>query len=190
MPARMYLRTRSRCWAEASGPSRVSGARGSPGLNFAAARFAISSACSWRLRGTSMRVHAEQVWPAFKKALETETPTALSKSASSRMTLADLPPSSSATRLIVPAASSATRRPAAVDPVSEIMSTRGWRTRASPNGGPRPVTRLNTPGGSPASCTTSARMNAVSGATSLGLSTTVQPAASAGATLPIAWCSG
>ena len=138
----------------------------------------------------SIRVQAEQVWPALRNALETETPTALSRSASSRMTAADLPPSSSATRFTDAAASSATRRPAAVDPVSEIMSTFGWRTSISPNGGPRPVTRLNTPGGNPASCTTSARMNALSGATSLGLSTTVQPAASAGATFPIAWWSG
>ena len=36
----------------------------------------------------------------------------------------------------------------------------------------------------------SARMKALSGATSLGLSTTVQPAASAGATLAQIWCSG
>ena len=36
----------------------------------------------------------------------------------------------------------------------------------------------------------SARMKALSGATSLGLSTTVQPAARAGATLATIWWSG
>ncbi len=36
----------------------------------------------------------------------------------------------------------------------------------------------------------SARMNALSGVTSLGLSTTVQPAARAGATLAMIWWSG
>jgi hypothetical protein len=48
---------------------------------------------------------------------------------------------------------------------------------------PKPVTKLNTPAGSPDSWMISARMKAFSGATSLGLSTTVQPAARAGATL-------
>jgi hypothetical protein len=42
-----------------------------------------------------------------------------------------------------------------------------------------PVTRLNTPWGRPTSLMTSARISASSGATSLGLSTTVQPAAMA-----------
>src|SRR5207249_3947262 len=67
-PARMYVRTRSRCCAEASGPSRVSGDRGSPGLNLAAARVAIFKTSSFRLRGMSIRVQAEQVWPALRNA--------------------------------------------------------------------------------------------------------------------------
>ncbi len=52
------------------------------------------------------------------------------------------------------------------------------------------VTRLNTPAGRPTSWMISARMNALSGATSLGLSTIVQPAASAPPTLQMIWCSG
>src|SRR5678815_1402653 len=95
---------------------------------------------------------------------------------------ADLPPSSSVTRLTVCAATSEIRRPARVEPVNEIMSTSGCLTSASPTTGPNPVTRLNTPLGSPTSCTTPARRNALNGAISDGLSTTVQPAASAGAT--------
>ena len=49
---------------------------------------------------------------------------------------------------------------------------------------------LSTPFGSPISCAASASMNALSGAISAGFSTTVQPAASAGAILQTTWCSG
>ena len=106
------------------------------------------------------------------------------------MMFGDLPPSSSVTRFTVAAASSLTRLPARVDPVNDTMSTPGCAAIASPTTGPTPVTRLNTPAGRPTSWMISARMNALSGATSLGFSTTVQPAASAGATLAAIWCSG
>ena len=92
--------------------------------------------------------------------------------------------------MTVSAATWVTRLPARVDPVNETMSTSGWAAMASPTTGPTPVTRLNTPGGSPTESMISARMKALSGATSLGLSTTVQPAASAGPTLAMIWCSG
>ena len=82
------------------------------------------------------------------------------------------------------------RRPARVEPVNETMSMPGWATSGSPTDKPSPLTRLNTPGGSPTSSTISASTNAVSGATSDGLTTTVQPAASAGATLAAIWLRG
>ena len=104
--------------------------------------------------------------------------------------LADLPPSSSDTRLTVCDATSATRFPARVEPVKLTMSTSGCAAIASPTTGPVPVTRLNTPAGNPTSWTISARMNALSGATSEGLSTIVQPAASAPPTLQMIWWSG
>ena len=63
--------------------------------------------------------------------------------------MADLPPNSSATRLTVAAATSATRLPARVEPVNETMSTSGWAAMASPTTGPKPDTRLNTPAGRP-----------------------------------------
>ena len=75
------------------------------------------------------------------------------------------------------AAISITRRPARGDPVSDTMSTRGCATSASPTSGPVPLTRLKTPFGSPASRASSAKMNELSGAISLPLSTTVHPAA-------------
>ncbi len=106
------------------------------------------------------------------------------------MTLGDFPPSSSATRFTLSAASCITRLPARVDPVNDTMSTSGCEAMASPTTGPTPVTRLNTPGGSPTSSRISARMKAFSGATSLGFRTTVHPTANAGATLAAIWCSG
>ena len=137
-----------------------------------------------------MRVSALQVWPELRKHFATPSVTACSRSASSRITSGDLPPSSSATGLTPAAASSDTRRPARVEPVNEIMSVSGWETIASPTTGPVPVTRLNTPSGSPTASQISASTNALSGTISLGLTTTVQPAAIAGATLLAIWCSG
>jgi hypothetical protein len=73
---------------------------------------------------------------------------------------------------------------------SRAMVMSRWPAIASPTTGPKPVTRLNTPAGRPSSSKLSARTKAFSGATSLGLSTTVHPAASAGATLAAIWCKG
>ena len=94
----------------------------------------------------------------------------------------DLPPSSSVTFFTEDAATAEIRRPVAVDPVNETMSTSGCATRASPALGPSPGTRLKTPGGTPASWTISASIKAVRGAYSLGFTMTVHPIASAGAT--------
>jgi hypothetical protein len=49
---------------------------------------------------------------------------------------------------------------------------------------------LNTPAGIPASCTACANSRATSGVSSAGLTTTVQPAARAGAVLATIWWSG
>ena len=104
--------------------------------------------------------------------------------------MGDLPPSSSATRLTLPEATSLTLRPARVDPVNEIMSISGCAASGSPTLGPSPDTRLNTPAGRPSSWMISARTNALSGFTSLGLTITAQPAVSAGATFAHTWWSG
>ncbi len=50
--------------------------------------------------------------------------------------------------------------------------------------------QVEDPGGSPAASVASAKSWAVSGVSSAGLRTTVQPAASAGATLATIWWSG
>ncbi len=72
-------------------------------------------------------------------------------------------------------------RPVVVSPVKEMRSTPRCLTSASPASSPVPLTRLNTPSGRPASAKMPAHSEAESGVSSAGLSTTVQPAASAGA---------
>src|SRR5262249_11773950 len=71
-------------------------------------------------------------------------------------------------------------RPTSVEPVKAILSTSECCTRASPVL-PSPVTILTTPGGKPTSLQISAKASAVIGVNSAGFSTTVLPAASAGA---------
>lgn len=109
--------------------------------------------------------------------------TAFVKSASSRMIFGDLPPSSWLTRFTVLAARFATSIPARVEPVNEIMSIPGCSLMATPTSGPRPLIRLKTPFGTPASCRISAKINADDGVYSDGFRIMVQPAAIAGATL-------
>ena len=69
------------------------------------------------------------------------------------------------------------------------MRTRGCATSAVPTGSPRPQTTLTTPGGS-SSASSGASISAVSGVCSDGLSTTVLPAAIAGASFQAAIISG
>ena len=59
-----------------------------------------------------------------------------------------------------------------------------------PTPAPSPLTRLKTPAGTPASCSTSANSIADSGDSSEGFSTIVQPVASAGMTFSAIWFIG
>lgn len=88
------------------------------------------------------------------------------------------------------AAAAAIRRAVGTEPVKLMRRTSGWAARGAPTSSPYPCTRLKTPGGSPASCVMSARSEAVSGAHSEGLTTTVEPAASAGAIFQLASING
>ena len=181
---------RLNCVADTTGPMLLVGSRGSPTTTVDAAADAMAAASSMRAAGTSMRVGALHDWPELVHMPAMSREMAASRSASSRMMLADLPPSSWATRLTVGAAARATSMPARVDPVNDIMSMSGWADSTAPTLIPSPLTRLNTPAGTPASSMISAKRMALSGATSDGLSTIVQPAASAGATLQAIWLSG
>ena len=115
---------------------------------------------------------------------------AVSRSASAKTMLGFLPPSSSATFFTVPDAVAMIRLPVPSPPVKETRSTRGSSLSGAPAFGPSPTTRLPTPAGRPASSSSRIRWIAVWGESSLGLSTNVQPAASAGATFQDTCSSG
>ena len=109
--------------------------------------------------------------------------TATSRSASSNTSTGALPPSSSDTFLIVSAAFAMSWRPTSVEPVNVTLRTIGFDSSSSPMTFAGPQTTLNTPGGMPARSASSASASADSGVWLAGLSTIVQPAASAGAAL-------
>ena len=73
--------------------------------------------------------------------------------------------------------------------MNATLSTSGCETSAAPVD-PSPVTMLTTPAGNSAWRRTSQNSSAVSGVVSAGLSTTVFPAASAGATFQASISSG
>jgi hypothetical protein len=91
------------------------------------------------------------------------------------------PPSSSVSDFTWSAQWRMIRLPTAVDPVKTTLRTCGWVTSRSPASAPVPGTTCSTSSGRPASTASSCRRSAVSGVCSAGLSTTVLPAASAGA---------
>src|SRR5690606_41922205 len=81
--------------------------------------------------------------------------------------------------------------PVRVSPVKVIAFTSGCSVRYWPAlSGPKPWTTLNTPSGPPASRITSPSSAVVDGVVSDGLTTTVLPKASAGATFQVISSSG
>ena len=131
-----------------------------------------------------------QDWPRARKMPDNTPFTALSKSASSNTNWGDLPPSSSVTRLRSAAAVAAMRLPLASEPVNVILATSGCSTKGAPISAPSPVTTLTTPGGKPAASSIAASSSVDADACSDGLSTTVLPAASAGASFHTASIKG
>ena len=136
----------------------VPSARGSPALVLSATALAIAATSFIFDSGTIIRDGALHDCPELLNMCITPPVTALARSASSRMMFGDLPPSSWLTRLTVGAARLATSTPARVEPVNEIMSMSGCSLMAAPTSGPRPLIRLNTPFGTPASCRISAKI--------------------------------
>jgi hypothetical protein len=88
------------------------------------------------------------------------------------------------------AAACATARPVAVEPVKATLSTPGCAASAAPVSRDRPVTTLTTPGGNPASPSSSTNASVDAGECSDGFTTTVQPAARAGASFHVNSSSG
>ena len=163
-----------------------------PGPSFIARAMAAmpSTMRSCTFSCTKSRVPAMQFWPCRKKQARAAPGIACSRSASSNTTTGDLPPSSSVTFFRSAAAARTIMRPTSVEPVKAILSTPGCAASAAPALSPVPLTRLMTPSGTPASWQISARRIALSGASSAGFSTSVQPVARAGATLSITIGSG
>ena len=132
-------------------------------------------------RCTSARVPDSQTWPLCMNVPQSTPAAAMSRSASSRTMLADLPPSSSVTAFTVPDASCMMRRPTSVEPVNAVLSTMGLDASSSPTLPPGPGTTLTTPGGRSASWITRARSSAVTEVNDAGLMTQQLPAAIDGA---------
>src|SRR5579859_2146347 len=105
----------------------------------------------------------------------------VSTSTSSKTTAAPLPPSSSLHGTRLRPQASPIFLPTSGDPVNDIRLIFGWFASAAPAFGPSPITTLSTPSGRPASAASFPTNNELSGVTSDGLTTTVLPAASAGA---------
>ena len=137
-----------------------------------------------------MRLPAVQRSPLSEKTPNSVESIAASRSASANTTAGDLPPSSIERPLSIGAALPKISAPVELSPVNEISGTPGCFTSASPASSPSPLTRLNTPFGSPASSKISAHRLADSGVNSAGLSTTVQPDASAGASFQLSSMNG
>ena len=124
---------------------------------------------------TISRDDAVQRWPVEKKAPLTAQSTAVFMSASSSTISGFLPPISSWNLRIREAQAAATLRPVSTEPVKVTASTLGWSSSAWPTVDPRPMTRLKTPAGRPASAMISASACAEAVARSAGLNTTVLP---------------
>ena len=126
-----------------------------------------------------------QVWPQFLNLQAIAPSTALSRSASSKTMNGARPPSSIDTRLTVSAHCLSRILPISVEPVKESLRTFLLVQSSLPIGPALPVITLNTPAGTPARSASSAIARAENGVALAGLTTMVQPAASAGPTLRV-----
>ena len=139
---------------------------------------------------TKSRLPAQHTSPWLKKMPLTTPSIAWSMGASSKMMLAALPPSSRVSALSVPATARPISLPTDVEPVKATLSTSGCLTRARPIS-PGPVMMLTTPGRQVRlAAHVGEEQRAVSGVELAGLSTTVLPAASAGAIFQASISSG
>ena len=145
---------------------------------------------SYAGRSTKIRLRAQQSWPVFANTAHIERSTHVSMSASANTTFADLPPSSSETRVMLRAASAMIADPISVEPVNPTLETRGSVTSALPTLDPGPGRTDIVPSGSPASARISASRSSESGVSDAGLTTIVFPHARAGESFHVAITSG
>jgi hypothetical protein len=105
----------SRCWAATRGPIWVCSSNGLPTRTCENVLALASAMALCRVRGTMIRVNDEHASPDGKHSALTSVCAAVPRSISSRITAADLSPSSSVHRAIRSPQTDAIRRPAAVD---------------------------------------------------------------------------
>ncbi len=123
---------------------------------------------------------ARQTCPA-SSYIRAAVAAAASRSASAKTHSGPLPPSSAVNGTRFRAAAIPIVTPVSGEPVKLMRRTRSSPTSAAPTSRPTPWTTLSTPAGMPASSARSQSSEQLSGDHSAGLSTTVLPAASAGA---------
>ena len=140
---------------------------------------------------TKNRLAAVHASPMLRIFASMAPSTAASTSASSKTRKGALPPSSIDRRSSCSADCSTSTLPTAVEPVKVSLRSRSSRMSGS-HTAPEwvVVTTLSTPSGSPASLMTSASSSIVSGVSWAGLTTIVQPAATAGPILRVPIASG
>src|SRR4029079_10363947 len=126
------------------------------------------------------RLAAVHRCPVVPKPPHTQPSTARSRFASSMTMMTFLPPISRWTFLNDVATVSETDRPTAVEPVNDTTRTASPPSMPAPTSPPAPVTRLTTPGGTPASSRILTKCRADNGVSVAGLKTTVLPHTSAG----------
>ena len=121
---------------------------------------------------------ARQRCPADPNTDPTTASATISGSASGSTIMWFLAPPSACTRFPAAPARAYTIFATRLDPTNDTPATSGWSISAS-TASCRPCTTFSTPGGSPARTASSTTRWCVSGSCSLGLSTTVFPAATA-----------
>ena len=176
-----------------SGPTCVPSSSPLPTTSLPTAASKRETNSSWIESWTRIRFAETQVWPELRNLHMIAPSTAASRSASSKTRNGALPPSSSETFFTVPAHCAISSFPISVEPVKESLRTVGFEVSSPPITGASsasPVTIWSTPSGTPASAARSASASAVSGVCSAGLTTIVQPAASAGAALRVIIAAG
>ena len=191
--ARRSRRTLSRWSASTSGPTSVASRVGRrPAARRAAATSrSVNSSQIDALHEDAAAGQADLAG-VVEDAGDARRPRRASRSASAKTTFADLPPSSKLTG-VRRRRDRGHDRPARARLAGErdAVDVAGGAVSASPApSGPNPCTTFSTPGGRPASSASSPSRVAVSGVCSAGLSTAVQPNASAGATFHVACMSG
>ena len=132
-----------------------------------------------------MRLAARQSWPVVWNLASMAAWAASSTSMSGKTMKGALPPSSIEHFFTVAAACCNNRRPTRVEPVKDNALTLSlaqstWETISG-----SPVMTLNTPAGKPARSASSAKARAENGVSPAGLTSTVQPTASAAAALRV-----